>query len=330
MSDPRFPFSPFPVGWYRVFAGAALRAGAHHSLHLFGRDLVLFRTASGSARLIEAHCPHLGAHLGEGGRVEGEAMVCPFHGWHLDGEGRVARVPYSKGPTPRVCVRAWPIREVNGQVMAWHHPDGAEPTWEPPALPEATDPAWTGFLPARSWRIRTHVQEICENGTDNAHFTWLHTQQTTHMRTDAVDVDGPVYSHRTFQKYNLFGVAKLLVDEVTGPLHVTFHGLGIVVNRATVNARIALDYTFVFFPVPVDDTHIELHSMLSMKRLPSRLATRMLWQKAAHEGGVTIDQDVPIWEAKRWRARPVLVPEDGPIASFRSWTRQFYPEMVTS
>ena len=86
-------------------------------------------------------------------------------------------------------------------------------------------------MPAKRWTIKTHGQEICENGADNAHFTWL-------------------------------------------------HGMGCIVNRAVVHAKVDLHYTFAFFPVPVDDGVIELHSMLAMKRLPNRLATWALWRKA--------------------------------------------------
>lgn len=320
----RFPFSATPMGWYRMAASADLAPGQHKTLHYFGQDMILFRSESGQARLLEAHCPHLGAHLGKGGKVEGEAMVCPFHGWRIHGEGHVATVPYSEHKPPRVCVRTWPLREVNGLIMAWVHPEGEAPRWEPEQLPEATDPEWTGFQPVQRWTIRTHVQEICENGADNAHFTWLHGQQTQGMQTNAVDVDGHIFVHRTWQDYNLFGIMKLLVDKVEGPLDVAFHGMGFIVNRAVVHAKVDLHYTFAFFPVPVDDGVIELHAMLSMKRLPNRLATWALWRKAAAEGGVTIDQDVPIWESKLWRERPVLVPEDGPVAAFRRWTRQFY------
>jgi hypothetical protein len=35
-------------------------------------------------------------------------------------------------------------------------------------------------------------------------------------------------------------------------------------------------------------------------------------------------QDIPIWEAKRYLARPVLCDGDGEIGKFRRWARQFY------
>lgn len=62
-----------------------------------------------------------------------------------------------------------------------------------------------------------------------------------------------------------------------------------------------------------------------MKLLPSRIATRWLVSKAIQEGRRTIEQDIPIWEHKRYRDRPSLSEGDGPIMQYRQWARQFYP-----
>jgi phenylpropionate dioxygenase-like ring-hydroxylating dioxygenase large terminal subunit len=37
--------------------------------HYFGRELVLYRSASGEVSVVDAYCPHLGAHLGPGGPI---------------------------------------------------------------------------------------------------------------------------------------------------------------------------------------------------------------------------------------------------------------------
>ena len=79
---------PIPFGWYALEYSSELQAGDVIPLEYFGRDLVLFRTESGEPRVLDAFCPHLGAHLGHGGRVEGEGLRCPFHAWLWDGEGR--------------------------------------------------------------------------------------------------------------------------------------------------------------------------------------------------------------------------------------------------
>ncbi|WP_420437385.1 Rieske 2Fe-2S domain-containing protein [Candidatus Poriferisocius sp.] len=49
-----------------------LAVGEIKSFYAFGKDLVLYRTESGEARLIDAYCPHMGAHIGAGGKVDGD------------------------------------------------------------------------------------------------------------------------------------------------------------------------------------------------------------------------------------------------------------------
>ncbi|MFN2425072.1 MAG: Rieske 2Fe-2S domain-containing protein, partial [Candidatus Binatia bacterium] len=70
-TSPRYPMTPFPDGWFQVAYSDELEAGQVEPLHYFGRDYVLFRGADGEARVFDAFCPHLGAHLGYGGMVEG-------------------------------------------------------------------------------------------------------------------------------------------------------------------------------------------------------------------------------------------------------------------
>jgi phenylpropionate dioxygenase-like ring-hydroxylating dioxygenase large terminal subunit len=294
-------------------------------LRYFGQDLVLFRGEDGSVHLLDAYCPHLGAHMGIGGRVRGDALQCPFHHWRFNGDGQCVRIPYAQTIPPRARVRSWPLREVNGQIMAYHGPEGAAPAWEFPAFPESTSREWTAFCKAHHWKIRTHVQEIGENGMDPAHFPLLHGQQTASVRTVAMKADGPFFSHELFQTYNIFGLAKLWVREVVGPLEVRFYGLGCAVNRAIVQAKVQLHYTFAFFFTPIDEEYIEVNSMLSMKRVGSRVLNAILLKKAIREGAVTVGQDIPILETKLYRATPILCEGDGPIMAFRKWARQFYP-----
>ena len=65
----RYAFSPYPDGWYFASTSADLQPGDIKPLELVGRDLVLFRTKGGKAVVVNAHCPHLGAHVGIGGAM---------------------------------------------------------------------------------------------------------------------------------------------------------------------------------------------------------------------------------------------------------------------
>ncbi|MCA9575200.1 MAG: Rieske 2Fe-2S domain-containing protein, partial [Myxococcales bacterium] len=72
-----------PIGWFQVEYTDQLKAGDVKPLKYFGKDLVLYRTESGEAVMLDAFCPHLGAHLGHGGKVKGENIECPFHAWQF-------------------------------------------------------------------------------------------------------------------------------------------------------------------------------------------------------------------------------------------------------
>lgn len=84
----RYPFPPFPVGWFLVSYSDELAVGQVKPIKAMGHDLVLFRGEDGKARVLGAWCPHLGAHLGHGGTVVGNDIVCPFHRIRCEGSRR--------------------------------------------------------------------------------------------------------------------------------------------------------------------------------------------------------------------------------------------------
>ena len=99
MSEPRYAFEEkgrFARGWHIVALSQELAKGDVKALHYFNEDLVLFRGDSGEAVILDAYCPHLGAHLaGTGSRVVGDTIRCPFHGWQFDCSGSCTAIPYA-------------------------------------------------------------------------------------------------------------------------------------------------------------------------------------------------------------------------------------------
>jgi phenylpropionate dioxygenase-like ring-hydroxylating dioxygenase large terminal subunit len=185
---PRFPF-PIPNGWFAVAFGDELAPGALKPLHYFGRELVLFRSEQGAAYELDAYCPHLGAHLGCGGRVEADTVVCPFHAWRWDGAGVCRQIPNAKRIPPTARMRAWPVLEHSGAVFVWHDESGAGPSFELPPHPELSDADWVP-VERHEFTIATCAQEVAENAHDPAHFTAVHGIRATsyglgvgHLRT---------------------------------------------------------------------------------------------------------------------------------------------------
>ena len=62
--------------------------GRMHRYSVADEELIARRNASGELQVFDAFCPHQGAHLGHGGRLEDDCLRCPFHGFYFDAEGR--------------------------------------------------------------------------------------------------------------------------------------------------------------------------------------------------------------------------------------------------
>jgi nitrite reductase/ring-hydroxylating ferredoxin subunit len=135
--------SPYARGWYLVAWSAELVPGQVKPVQAFGKAFVLYRAEDGTPVLLDGHCPHLGAHLGHGGRVQGDSIVCPFHAWRFGAHGRCVEVPYATRIPPRAAVGAYRVAEHSGMILTFHAPDGVAPDYEVPVLPEVNDPAWT-------------------------------------------------------------------------------------------------------------------------------------------------------------------------------------------
>ncbi len=125
---------PFPVGWFAVADAAAVPEGALVPLAAFGQDLAVGRTPSGGALVVHATCPHLGADLAAGGRIDDDRVVCPLHEWCFSHGG--ACTSAADGPVPDgVELRVWPTEVAGGAVWAFHGRSGEQPPGPPPAAP---------------------------------------------------------------------------------------------------------------------------------------------------------------------------------------------------
>lgn len=306
----RFPFG-LPTGWFQVAWSDQLQPGTVHPLRYFGRDLVLFRTSDGTARVLDAHCPHLGAHLGHGGRMVDDRIVCPFHAWEFDGDGHCARVPYSDKPPKRADIRTWTVCEMNGQVMVWHDAAGRPPQWELPRVDEYYDDGWTPYR-TKQWVVATCNQEMAENQVDAAHFHYLHG--TAKMPVTTTQRDGPhLVTHSTTAMTTPSGI-------VEGAIEVHAWGFGFTTTRFTG----LFETLLVSSSTPIDEDHTELWFAFTVRDVGKGI-TGGVGKAFMAEITRQLEQDIPIWENKVYVDPPVLCDGDGPIGPFRQWAKQFYP-----
>ncbi len=308
----RFPF-PLPNGWFAVAESAALAPGQVARAFYLGRELVVFRTASGVARVFDAYCPHLGAHLAVGGKVDGDTLQCPFHGWRFAGDGRCVEVPYANRIPPQARARSWEVEERYGLVFVWHHLEGKPPSWRVPEIAELESPDWIKPV-FREWRVRTAIQEMAENDHDSAHFPVVH--QGKYLPTTV--------SYEGTTKTCVSPITRALPGgvEIQAELVRTSYALGI----ATVAYRGIPGMGFIMLSVvtPIDHENVHMRWLLTVTAsLPEAAQQEVI--KGITEG-TGVEADIPIWENKRFVPHPVLCDGDGPIAEFRRWASQFYSD----
>ena len=154
-----------PVGFARDLERGPLATS------LLDEPLVLWRDAVGAVRAFSDLCVHRGTALSLG-TVEGDEIVCPYHGWRYGADGACTRIPQLEDPTriPRKA-RAQSFRCEERYGIIWVALD--EPRWPLPEVPELEADEWrTVFCGPFEWRCDASRQ--VENFTDFGHFPFVH------------------------------------------------------------------------------------------------------------------------------------------------------------
>jgi nitrite reductase/ring-hydroxylating ferredoxin subunit len=306
-----------PNGWFLALHSEDLSPGTVQPLRYLGRELVAFRSADGRAAILDAYCPHLGAHFGHGGAVDGNVLRCPFHGWEFDAEGGCTRVPYSRRIPAQAHVRSYPTLERNGAIFFWHDSAGALPAFEIPVIPEWDDPAFASCWQRHEWVVRTHPQEVLENGIDWAHVMPVHGFESPGKIV--CGFEGPRFDWGLDT-----GKQIELLDDAHDSFRFRVHSYGLGVSVVRYEGLFHTVFQIGQTPVEADTTKITF-SILTRGCDEADPETAAALAAFTEDQVRTFEQDFPIWEHKVYWERPLLCEADGPIHEFRTWARQFYP-----
>ena len=308
-----------PNFWYAAAISSHLKRGKVIEVQFWGKSIALFRNETGDVHALANRCIHRQLKL-SGGVVDGCTLVCPYHGWAYDGEGRVASVPHDLfgRSLPQSRARAYPVKERYGLI--WIFPGRPElaDNHNPPDIPELEgQDRWACVPIAMTWQA--HHSMVIDNVSDFTH----------------------QYLHR---KYRPFINAKLLQfntsdDEVVLEYAAEI-GRGrisqLFVDRNKVNTnRIKLGYRYPYqwsntddhikhwlFVLPVDErttTAFFLFYFKSLKvpllpiRIPAKLmelllkaSNRLLIKPILNEDGVAVEAEQQGYE-RHWRAPTIEI-----------------------
>ena len=328
-----FPHSSHPTGWFQFAWSAEISPGEVRPLRYFDRELVAYRGESGELHVLDAHCLHMGAHLGYGGSVERDCIRCPFHGWLWDGSGQNAEIPYGVRPNfINLRTAAYPVEEIDGLALMWFSPSGAEPTWKPPSVLAPYLPSdFYDLFPhcTRQDQLRMVPQLIAENTIDFAHLKWVHRWEAGEPEILDFRADGPRFTA------TMRGV--LETPRGTAELRTTMNNWGVGLSTGHNIGLRPFVQVISAIPVDSDTCDVRLSTFVTLPEgeavdpsVPDKMANSIVRAQAREvlDEGATGDRN--IWGHMRYVPRPPLVAEEmDATKALRRWAGQFYEEPPT-
>ncbi|MEM7348667.1 MAG: aromatic ring-hydroxylating dioxygenase subunit alpha [Chloroflexota bacterium] len=155
--------------WHAVAQSSDLPEGGIVAARLLGEDLVLWRL-NDQILVWQDLCIHRGSKLSLG-RIEGERLVCPYHGWQYNQAGRCVHIPAHPNQTPpeKAQARVYRAQEQYGLIwVSLGNPqrDMAEfELWD--------DPDYRKVL-CGPYQFEAAGPRAIENFLDIAHFPFVH------------------------------------------------------------------------------------------------------------------------------------------------------------
>ncbi|CAO1389374.1 unnamed protein product [Diamesa serratosioi] len=320
---------PFPNGWYAIAESFEVASGQAIAVNCLGENFVVFRNGeSGETFVLDAYCSHLGANLGEGGTVEGNCIQCPFHQWKFSGvDGTVVDIPYIEKVAK---IKKWQSCEINKIIFVWYHTEDEKP-WNIPVISQIDEKVWQ-FHGRNEFMINSHIQDIPENGADNAHLGVVHgpsilAGSDVRFSRSKLSIGSHVWSAKWNPNEDILEkhMATMTLNHsiIVGKLQMV--NLDVHVKQIGPSyVQLFVNTTFGPMVILQMITPIEpfVQKVVHLFYAPRSLA--WLTKFTFLGESIMFERDIMIWNHKTFTHCPILTKEDKQIKSFRNWYSQFY------
>lgn len=138
---------------------------------VLGEPLALYRTEAGDPVVLADRCVHRRYPL-SASALEGDRVVCGYHGFTYDTTGTCVYVPGQKRVPRTARVSSYPVAEVDGMVWVWIGDPELADTDVIPRAPHLVEGGWVtvrGMEP-----IDADYRLLVDNLLDLSHETYLH------------------------------------------------------------------------------------------------------------------------------------------------------------
>ncbi|NJN24476.1 MAG: aromatic ring-hydroxylating dioxygenase subunit alpha [Acaryochloridaceae cyanobacterium RL_2_7] len=163
-----------PNYWYAVCWSQDLENGAVKPIQVWDQKIALYRDDQGQIHALDDACPHRGIELHRG-QVNGCHLVCPYHGWEFDADGKCVNIPYlpEDQKLPPQFAQSFPVQEKYGLV--WLFPGNAGLAAEAPLI-DIPEFGKSGLLMIPlTGQFKAHFS-ICNENTMDVFHGFLHEE----------------------------------------------------------------------------------------------------------------------------------------------------------
>jgi phenylpropionate dioxygenase-like ring-hydroxylating dioxygenase large terminal subunit len=141
---------------------------------LLDTPVALFRKEDGTPVALDDRCPHRWAPLSDG-YMEGDNIVCPYHGARFSSDGGCASFPMQTAIPSTMRVRAFELAERGPFIWIWMGDDKVRAeTPLPPDFSWSKDPIWT--ITSGNYDFEANYMFLHENVLDLTHFNYVHAK----------------------------------------------------------------------------------------------------------------------------------------------------------
>lgn len=297
--------------WQAVCLEKEVIADRIISKNIMGHHIVIWRDDRNKVSVLDAHCPHLGIHLGSGGKIIKGKIRCPFHHRIFSSAG----VCTNKS---KKDIFSYPVEINAGIVFVWFHSNKLTPTWNLPNIEEDLNGEIWGIenLSMKGIEVKSHPITYIENGVDYNHAIKLHGYR---QNGTTMNVNKQFLS--VFFKHS---------DERRGFINIKAYGPFVIDYHLTFTWWKNVEYRFLVLLQLTPEGTFVAHKIKMRKRI-----SKLPWLVRLLHSGIFIyfefkllknfmKEDHMIMINRKYLDEPDYDAKDNYIPGFRSWYKQFY------
>ncbi len=292
--------------WFVACTKSELRPNKPLGVKILGLGIVLFRQRNGDVTALIDQCVHRGTRL-SAGKLADDCLVCPYHGWRYDAQGRVVHIPTIDGVRPGPTPADYPFRQRQLSVreqdgLIWVYPGtGDASARQAFRMPFHADEQWQSYFMVNSFD--GDIGMLAQNFMDVPHTVFVHDGIFRSSRGSAMEATVALKAESVevtyHDEHDKIGMMDWLTNPRREPLVHTDRFFAPNVTRCDYLWGSQSGFLIVSQITPIDARRSRVYTYIAYRfALPRWLlrALRPLLHLYTH---VVIQQDVRIMRAHR-------------------------------